>query len=437
MTQQTLHALFKQAPEVASRAISATKAWLARHHYSAPFFILREALIAFQRHNGFGLSASLSFYAMFALIPMALLIFFLLSHFAVSSSYAIVKLAILVSNLVPKYSNRIMLEVYNIAKHKAVWGVFGMIALLWAATPLAGALRSAFFTIARISQPPSYLKRKLEDILGVIGILALFFLFTFCGLMLEKMLSVFKSLPWFTSLLNWLASMMVSAISITLFYKTFSPISTKWRHVFVGAFITALLWSAMRPAFGLFLIANHSYGTIFGGMKNLFLSIGWLYYGFVVFLIGTEIIAVLHKKDVLLLRGLFLETPSNLDQYRSRLMELFGRTYKKNETIFKEGEQDSNLYYLLSGNVTLQKDGNTLRELTDGNYFGELGFLVDAKRTARAVIGSESAHIIVIKPENLEILLLEEPRVTLGFLKDMATRFKEIHMRQSISASPD
>lgn len=422
----------KRACKFAIRSISAPKTMLARHRYSAPLFVLREALTAFQRHNGFGLSASLSFYAMFALIPMALLIFFLLSHFAVSSSYATVKLAILISNLVPKYSNRIMIEVYNIAKHKAVWGVFGMIALLWAATPLAGALRSAFFTIARISQQPSYLKRKLEDVLGVVGILALFFLFTFSGLTLEKMLGVFSHLPWFASMLNWLTSLMVSAFSIALFYKTFSPVSAKWRHILAGAFITALLWSAMRPAFGLFLIANHSYGTIFGGMKNLFLSIGWLYYGFVVFLIGTEIIAVLHKKDVLMLRGLFLATPTDLDQYYKRLMELFGRVYEKNETIFREGEQDSNLYYLLSGKVVFKKGETILRELDSGCYFGELGFLTDAERTADAVVDSESACIIAIKPENLEMLLLEEPKVTLSFLKDMASRFKEIHAKQSI-----
>jgi len=405
--------------------MSRSKAFWRKHRYSSPLFVLREALAAFQRHNGFGLSASLSFYAMFALIPMTLLIFFLLSHFAVSSSYAIVKLAILVSNLVPKYSNRIMIEVYNISKHKAVWGIFGMIALLWAATPLAGALRSAFFTIAKIQQPPSYLKRKLEDVIGVIGILALFFLFTFSGLMLEKMLGVFNRLPWFASILNWLASLLVSAFSITLFYKLFSPAPAKWRHIFLGAFVTALLWGVMRPAFGLFLIANHSYGTIFGGMKNLFLSIGWLYYGFVVFLIGTEIIAALHKRDVLMLRGLFLDSPADTDRYHIRLMELFGQHFKRGETIFKQGDKDANLYYLLAGQVTLQKNGITQRELTLGSYFGELGFLTDAVRSADALVTSESAAVIVIRPENLEILLLEEPKVTLGFLKDMASRFKE------------
>lgn len=408
-----------------------SKSSMARHRYSTPLFILREALTAFQRHNGFSLSAALSFYAMFALIPMVLLIFFLLSHFAVSSHYAIVKLAILVSNLVPKYSNRIMIEVYNIAKHKAVWGVFGMVALFWAATPLAGALRSAFFTIARIPEQPSYLKRKLEDVLGVVGILALFFLFTFSGLMLEKALGVFSRLPWFSGMLNWIASLIISAISIALFYRTFSPAVTKWKHIFAGSFITALLWGAMRPAFGLFLVVNHSYGTIFGGMKNLFLSIGWLYYGFVVFLVGTEIIAALHKRDVLMLRGLFLETPRDPDRYHHQLMTSFGRVYQKNQTVFREGETGNDLFYVISGKIAIKHGDTTLRNLSPGGYFGEMAFLTGAPRTANALVESDTAQLVVISPENLETLMLEEPSVALGFLKEMALRLKESNLRQA------
>lgn len=422
----------RKATKLAARGIAAPRAAIARHRYSAPLFVLREALGAFHRHNGFGLSASLSFYAMFAMIPLVLLIFFLLSHFAVSSSYAIVKLAILVSNLVPKYSHRIMIEVYNIAKHKAVWGVFGIIALLWAATPLAGALRSAFFTIARVSERPSYLKRKLEDVLGVIGILALFFLFTSSGLMLEKALGIFSKLSWFASILNWLASLTISTLSIALFYRTFSPVAAKWRHILIGALIIALLWSAMRPAFGLFLIANHSYGTIFGGMKNLFLSIGWLYYGFVVFLIGAEIIAVLHKKDVLMLRGLFLDPPVDIKQFHDRLMSLFGKTYLQYEAVFREGDASNALYYILSGEIAIRRQGAVLRMLGAGHYFGEISSLTGTPRIADAIVESEQARIVVISPENLEMLLLEEPKVALGFLKETASRLKESSLQQAL-----
>ena len=52
----------------------------ARQEYATPLFVLRETIAGFLRHNVFGMSASLSFYALFALIPLMLLIFFLLSH---------------------------------------------------------------------------------------------------------------------------------------------------------------------------------------------------------------------------------------------------------------------------------------------------------------------------------------------------------------------
>jgi membrane protein len=195
--------------------------------------------------------------------------------------------------------------------------------------------------------------------------------------------------------------------------------------------VTALLWSAMRPAFVLFLVFNHSYGTIFGGMKNLFLSIGWLYYGFVVFLIGTEIIAALHKRDVLMLRGLFLETPPDPDRYHSKLMTLFGRIYQKDGVIFREGEEGHDLFYVLEGSVAIKHGNSTLRSIGPGGYFGEMAFLTNAMRTADAMVESDSAKIVVISPENLETLLLEEPKVALGFLKEMALRLKEINLRQA------
>ncbi len=52
----------------------------------------------------------------------------------------------------------------------------------------------------------------------------------------------------------------------------------------------------MRPAFSLFLSANENYGSVFGGMKNLFISITWLYFNFAVLLLGSELVAVLRKK---------------------------------------------------------------------------------------------------------------------------------------------
>lgn len=418
----------RKARKLAEDSVAVPKAAIDRHRYSTPQFVLRQALNAFNRHNGFGIAASLSFYAMFALIPMALLIFFLLSHFAVSSNSAILKLTALLSHLVPKYSQRIMIEVYNIAKHGAIWGVFGMLALLWISTPLAGALRNTFFTIAGVFEQRTFLRKNVEDVFGVLGILALFFLFSFSGLMLEKLLGTFHQLSWFAGLLQWASSLIASTLLMTLLSRTFYPGDIKWSHLFIGALVTTTLWSAMRPAFSLFLLINHSYGTVFGGMKNLFLSIGWLYFCFAVLILGIEIMSTLHKRQVLMLRGLFIEAPQDQERYYQRMMEVFGKTYQRGEKIFQTGELSRTMFYVLSGKVSIVQGGG-IRPLGKGSYFGEMSFLTGAARTENAYAGADNTQIVVISPENMETLLLEEPAISIEFLRQMAAHLQATHSK--------
>lgn len=417
----------KKVARIAEGTVAVPMAALDRHRYSTPQFVLRQALQSFKRHNGFGISASLSFYAMFALIPMALLIFFLLSHFVVSSGHAVVKLTTLISHLVPKYSHRIMIEVYNISRHGdgAVWGVFGMMALLWVSTPLAGALRNTFFTIAGVFEERTFLHRNVEDVLGVLGILALFFLFSFSGLMLEKLTIGFRQHVWLSTILQWTGSLCVTTLLITLLSRIFYPGAIKWRHLLAGALVTAALWSLMRPAFSLFLLLNHSYGVVFGGMKNLFISIGWLYFCFAVLVLGIEVMNSLHRREVLLLRGLFTAAPTDQERYHQKLMKQFGKSLKRGQAIFRKGESSRDMYYILSGEVSIFQDGKLLKKLGSGDYFGEMSFLTEEVRNADAYAEAENTRIVVITQDNMETILMEEPRISLDFLRQMASRLQQ------------
>ncbi len=395
-----------------------------KHHYSTPLFVLRETLNAFRLHNGFSISASLSFYAMFALIPMALLIFFMLSHLIVSSDYAIVKLAILTSNLVPQLSSRIMLEVYNVSAHQAVWGIFGILALLWVVTPLASALRSAFYTIATMLETPSFIRRKIKDVLAVAGILLMFFLFTFGGLVQERIVAFLEPYASYVTLINSMSSLLLTTLMIAVFYRIFFPVRVVFRHILLGSLITALLWLAMRPVFGFFLSMNESYGAVFGSMKNMFISIAWLYYTFAIFLFGTELIAILRKKDVLLLRGLFTGLPRHKAIYLKELMNRHGKSLSRGSYIYRRGAAGHALYYLVSGEVELQHEGQAVRKLQHGEYFGEIGLLTASKRSADAQVVSERAEILIIDADKMETLLLGEPEVAMSFLRKMAQRLQ-------------
>ena len=413
-------------------AISKPRAAYAKQRYNTPLFVVHEMLTAFQRHNVLGLSASLSFYAMFALIPLVLLLFFLLSHLVLSSDYAVVKLAIITGNLVPKFSNTIMLEVYNAAQQKAAWGALGIFVLLWAITPLAGAMRTTFYNISAMIEAPSYFKRKFKDMLAVLGMLILFFGFTFAGIMIEKVIGFigaevqFLQFEW----ISLLTSLALTTLLISAIYYVFFPTKPAIKHILIGAAFTATVWVIMRPAFGLFLSVNESYGSVFGGMKNLFISITWLYFNFAVFLLGTEIVAILRKEDSLLLKGLFNNQFENNPSYLNKLSQRYGKSYLPDTIIFNQGDIARNFYFVLNGTVALKQGERTIRTIHAGEYFGEMALLSNTAAIADAVaIGSDApdqaVDLILIYPENIETLLSDEPNVAMQLLRKMATRLQQ------------
>lgn len=412
------------------KAIDAPREAYAKQRYNTPLFVLHEVLNAFQRHNVLGLSASLSFYAMFALIPLVLLMFFLLSHLVFSSDYAIVKLAIITGNLVPQLSSAIMVEVYGASKQQAIWGALGLFVLLWAVTPLAGAMRTAFYNIATLVETPSFLRRKIKDMLSIIGMLFLFFLFTFAGLLLEKAVAFIggNQLLFQYGILTTLMSLAMTTLLIAAFYVAFFPVRLSLGHIFIGAILTASLWLLMRPAFTLFLSLNPSYGALFGSMKNVFISITWLYFNFAVFLVGTVLIATLRKKDVLLLKELFDDktglSASNKTHYLQKLMQNYGKSYSKNTAVFNHGDTVHGLYYLVSGQIQLMQHGKHIRTINAHEYFGEMAMLSNTPTVADAIVTSESADVIIMQPDNIETLLLDEPKVAMRFLRQLASRLQ-------------
>jgi membrane protein len=261
--------------------------------------------------------------------------------------------------------------------------------------------------------------------------LVLFFLFTFAGLMLEKVITFLGANHQFFKydIVAALTSLVLTTLLIAAFYFVFFPVRLMIKHILIGALFTAVLWLLMRPAFTLFLSLNASYGSVFGSMKNLFISITWLYFNFSVFLLGTELIATLRKKDVLILKGLFTdnqqESQTKLQSnYLEKLMLRFGRSYLQGEHIFNHGDLTRNLHYLVSGQVQLLRNGNVIRTIETGEYFGEMALLTNMPAIADAVVSSKQADVILIYPDNIETLLLDEPKVAMKFLRQMATRLQ-------------
>lgn len=394
---------------------------------SLPIFITKETLAGCRRHNVFGLTASLSFFALFALIPMILLIFFFLSHWLVSSEFALSKLALLTSDLLPQISKKIMLEVYKISAHTKAWGIIGTLILLWAASPLTSSLRASLVIISATEENPSLLKSKTRDILAIIGILFLFFTFTLSGMVFQKAAIFFSEYVSFENLqtIYFISSFLFVILSLTLFNRFFFPIKVDVKHIILGAMLTAILWLVLRSTFDIFLSLSQSYGAFFGGMRNLFISLIWLYLNIASYLLGAELMATLHKKDMLLLKKLFDDSIPLSSSFIHHLASQYGKVYKKNEVIFSQGSSEHNLFYIVRGEVDLMQNNKIIRSLKAHEYFGEMSLLNETPTIASALSSSSASEIIKIQKIHIEMMMADEPKVAMKFLRRMSLRLQQ------------
>jgi membrane protein len=153
----------------------------------------------------------------------------------------------------------------------------------------------------------------------------------------------------------------------------------------------------------------------------------WAYYTFAVILLGAEVIANVRRREALLLKGLF--APGEGAAVSKTLLDRFIRTCGEGEILFREGDSGSEMYYVLSGEVSLSLRGSQLIALKEGGYFGEMSMLLSAPRTATAAVAAPGTKLVVISHDNFDMILRENPGIVQKILKEMASRLKTTNER--------
>ena len=390
------------------------------------YFIAKEVLSGCHRHNFLAFNASISFFTLFALIPLILLIFFFLSQWLASSSFALSHLANLTSHLLPEMNERIMNEVYKVSSSKASWGVLWIMVLFLAATPLTASLRNGFANILSLPNKNTFFKNKIKDIFAVITIMFLFFIYIFVDIFLLQASSIFAEyIPIIKKIyFSSVTSLILLILVVTIFFNLYFPIKIKKKHLIIGAVLTSLSWYSLSYFFDFFINASSFYGTFFGGMRGLFISLIWLYLNTASLLLGAELIAALHKKEILLLKQLFIIKHIHRYPVINDLMKLFGHKYKKNKVLFNEGDHDQRLFFVIEGEISIAKKGKGLETINSGNYFGELSLLNKIPRVASAEVVSDWARIIIISETQMRKILAEDHQVAIYFLSNMARKLQ-------------
>lgn len=88
-------------------------------------------------------------------------------------------------------------------------------------------------------------------------------------------------------LINNVVTLAVITLVFALLFKTLPETQVAWGDVFLGGFVTAVLFSIGKYAIGLYL-GNTSVGVTFGAAGSLALLLIWVYYSAQIFFFGAE-----------------------------------------------------------------------------------------------------------------------------------------------------
>jgi CRP-like cAMP-binding protein len=107
------------------------------------------------------------------------------------------------------------------------------------------------------------------------------------------------------------------------------------------------------------------------------------------------------------------------------------RRYRKNETIFHQGDPGDSLYIIESGSVKIVlpspegEEGAIIATLSHGDFFGELALLDGAPHSATAV-AIESAEALVLRRDRFEDLVETEPQLRRALFSGLVTELRRL-----------
>lgn len=268
--------------------------------------VLKEAGSGWLDDNAMRLSAALSYYTVFSLAPLLVLVVSLVG-FLWGSESAEVQARILGEirqQMGPQGADAIAAMLEN-ADRPGSGGTFativGVATLLIGATALFGQIQDAINTVWGVKPDPKQ---------GAIGpllrqrLLSFGMILTVCFVLLVSLV-LSAVIGYMTAglgtaglvgdlllqTINIVVGLAVVTVLFALIYRYLPDARVDWRDVWVGAFVTALLFTVGRVLIGLYL-GRSSTASTYGAAGSLAVLLVWVYYTAMILLFGAEVTQV-------------------------------------------------------------------------------------------------------------------------------------------------
>lgn len=245
--------------------------------------------------NSQRLAASLSYYTIFSIAPI-LLIVIAITGFVLGNDFAQEKILAQIKSLIGETGGRAIVGMLQ-NSNKPAQGIFsaitGIFLLLVGATGVVGELKAALNTIWEVERQPSggvmgLIRDRILSLAMILGIGFLLLVSLVISAMLSALTEFWGSSPAFgIQALNEIISIGVITLLFAMMFKFLPDLKLRWRDVWVGALVTAMLFTIGKTLTGIYL-AHSSVASAFGAAGSLVIVLVWVYYSACILFLGAE-----------------------------------------------------------------------------------------------------------------------------------------------------
>ena len=210
---------------------------------------------------------------------------------------------------------------------------------------------------------------------------------------------------------------------------------------FWGTLIAIALYSIVSLIFQT-LVNPSRYSLVYGALGNVVLLLADVYFFFSFFFLGAQFSYVINSFNALMFtrfRKMQVAGPQNgnnkIQHFEKQIfgspsgeMKKYIGSYEAGFKLFEAGSMGSTVFYILSGSVGIyihDEEGGLqkIASLNEGNFIGEMAYILSESRTATAITESE-AIILELPPEVFEQVLQTDPETARYIIDSLSRRIK-------------
>jgi len=268
--------------------------------------ILKTTFNEFNDDNAIKLSASLSYYTIFSLPPLLIIIITICGFFfgkeAVTGEFF--------GQINGLVGNDAAIQIQETIKNTQLSGnnvfatVFGIIMLLIGASGVFAEIQSSINFIWGLKAKPDrgvakFIKNRLMSfsMIAAVGFLLLVSLMvnTVMDMINARLITYFPDVTvYLFYVINILILFLTTTILFSIIFKTLPDGTVSWRYTIIGSSFTSVLFMIGKFAIGAYL-GSSTVATVYGAAGSVIIILVWVYYTAIILYFGAEFTKVYTK----------------------------------------------------------------------------------------------------------------------------------------------